>query len=315
MNDCASMRELIPAYIDDELMPSQIEQAERHLSQCARCREVLEGLERDTMLLKATIGTPVVVSDRINDAVWAKIEAEDRAQAAQPLQPASRMRPDVTLKPAQRRSWGGVLRERFALQRWVFAGGMAAVALLLLATGWHRSQAGSPMDVQIASVVGNPLWRSAEAGAWQPLSAGVVLRSGDRLKTDEDDQVTAQWKDGSRAVVGPQGEGEVLRLFPGLDLKHGRVWAKIKRQSKETPFTVRSPHATAQVMGTEFSMEVPPAQKQTFVVVLEGAVRFFNSQGSVTVRDWSRAQAAVKTVPTSPEAISPLKQDSMWWVK
>ena len=75
MTECNSIRELLPAYIDDELSPAQCEAAERHLELCPGCRQELEALEKDTFLLAATIGAPVAVCDRIADAVWAQIDA------------------------------------------------------------------------------------------------------------------------------------------------------------------------------------------------------------------------------------------------
>lgn len=313
MNECFTIREWLPAYIDDELAPAQVEQAERHLEACSDCRQELEALDRDTMLLKATVGAPVAVNDRITDAVWAQIEAEDReaARAASAAQPAPRV--------VAHSGRGVSIRERLGIgalgRQWAFAGGLAgAVAVMLLMFSLFQNSSGSRMDMQIASVVGNPLWRASEAGAWQPLSAGALLPAGAAVRTGDADRITATWKDGSQAILGPDGEGIVLRLFPGMEIKQGKVWAKIQKQEK-APFTLRTPHATAQVMGTELALEVPEAANRTVLVVMEGAVQFFNTSGSVTAGSWSRTEAAAGVSPTTPVPVSPLSQDSMWWVR
>jgi ferric-dicitrate binding protein FerR (iron transport regulator) len=301
MNSCNPVRELLPAYIDHELTDEQRGPVESHLSGCSDCRAEVEALRKDERLLRSTIGSRLTVGNRINEGVWAAIEAEDRAKAAaQPARPAT---------PA--RSGGFRVRFPSLARTWGFAGGMAALAILLMAV-FLRHPALGPMDTQIASLTGTPLWKSADGAEWLPLKIGMVLHSGDSVKTDAGAKVTSEWKDGTRALLGPGGEGSVLHMFPGIELKQGRITAKVtKRQSKEMPFTVRTAQATAQVMGTKFRVDAQPSQQKTAVEVLEGAVYLFNPKGSVTVREWSRSEVAQGQAPTTPQGISPLKK-SLW---
>lgn len=311
MDNCSSVRELLPAFLDDELTPTQQEAVERHLSGCPGCLTEMEGLEKDTVLLRATIGAPVAVSDTLTDAVWARIEAEDREQARA-------ARPEPRDHAAPKRSWADAIRDRLAVRfpagQWAFAGGAVAAAVMLLTFTLTRTRTVGPTDVRVASVLGNPLWRATEASPWEPLTAGLVLHPGDLLKTDADDQVTTTWKDGSRAVLYPGGEEKVLDR-PGVELKRGRLWAKVKRQPKSAPFTVRGPQGTVQTTGTEFSVDVPARGNRTTLVMVDGVGQLITPNGTATAGSWTQTTVVNGSAPTTPVPVSPLSRTSMWWVK
>lgn len=304
MRRCHAARELLPALIDNELDAPRRVPLEQHLAACDECRAAFDALQKDDRLLRAAIGAPVPTSDRINEGVWRRIQSDERArEAARPAWPARL----------------GVAVGRMRLPRvraWAFGGGLAAAALLLLVlTQVLRPQMG-PMDVRVASVAGAALWHPADAGSWQPLSSGAILHAGDRLKTADNGQLTALWRDGSRATVGPYGEGSVLHLLPGMEIRQGRVYFDVKkRPSRDAPFTVRSPQATAQVLGTRFQVDVMPDRRATVLAVYHGAVHLFNMQGSVVAREWTSTQAIGNAPPTLPQTISPLSPSAMWWIR
>jgi ferric-dicitrate binding protein FerR (iron transport regulator) len=304
MKSCNSEWEaLLPAYLDGELSASQREDMERHLEGCAHCRQELEAFRKDDRLLRAAIGTPAPVNERIIPGVWAELERESAERQARRAPKREPERPSVRT------------RSPFSFPRiWGFAGALAVAAFVLMVL-FNRHVVLGPMDVQIASVEGDPLWRSSDSSAWLPLKVGMALHSGDSFKTGPGGKVTAVWKDGTRAALGPNGESSLLHLFPGVELKTGGLWAKVrKRQSQETPFTVRAPEATAQVMGTEFVVELKPGQPVMAVRVMEGAVHLFNASGSVTVREWMTSNVKSNAAPGAPQAFSPLSSTSAWWL-
>jgi hypothetical protein len=306
MTDCTAMRDLLPAYLDHELSPDQRSALERHLEACPACQEEARLLRQDERLLRVTVGSPVAVQDRVTDRVWAAIRQEEERNTV----PRTPWFAPVLRRLALSSGAPGVATRPFA---WGF-GGVAAVAVLLMVL-FTRSHSLGPTDLQVASLAGPAFWHSSSTVAWQPLDIGTVLHAGDSLKTGEG-RVSARWKDGSRMELGPNGEGRVLRLFPGLELKSGKVWAQIKQHpSADIPFTIRSPQATAQAMGTQFVVEAQPVRHATALLVIEGAVRFFNMKGSVTARDWSRTEATDTAGPTAPIPVSPLAPNSMWWIK
>jgi len=280
---------------------------ETHLAECGACRGLLEDFRQDDRLLHATVGARVKVDERINEGVWRRIEQADRSKAA--LRPA---------RPTFRSVLGGTVgRLRLpTFQTWAVCGGLAAAALLIFFISRFTQPGMGSMDVRVASIGGTALWSPAESGLWQPLKAGMVLHAGDRLRTVENGKLTALWKDGSRAIPGSGGEGSVLHLLPGLELKRGRLYAEIKKdRSKETPFTVRSSEATAQVVGTKFQIEVLPERHETLLAVYQGAVYLMNKKGSVVARDWTSAEVVGGSAPTIPHPISPLAASAMWWVR
>ena len=84
MNRCDTMRELLPAYRDEELDAERRESVAAHLLECFDCETQLEAFDHGDRILRATLGAPVAVDDDFALSVWARIESEDRAAANAP---------------------------------------------------------------------------------------------------------------------------------------------------------------------------------------------------------------------------------------
>ncbi len=56
MMDCKNIREILDLYVDGELSPEAIAQAEAHLEECASCRRTVDRLNRLRQAVKATVG-------------------------------------------------------------------------------------------------------------------------------------------------------------------------------------------------------------------------------------------------------------------
>ena len=302
MNACDAVREILPAYTDGELSQDRRAPLERHLEGCPACRDELTVLNRDERLLRAVIGRRVPANPTINARVWAVVDRDRRT-----------VRPDRRASiPENRPSTGrsGIFRLP-VFRIWGFAGAVA-VAVLFVAL-FIRQPGMGPTDMRIAGIAGNPFWKPAKSGDWLPLKEGLILRAGDSIRTDLNARVLSEWKDGSKARLENGGESSVLYLFPGVELKSGRLAVAVrKRQSREAPFTVRSIQATVQVMGTKFTVEVPKGGGYTAVMVYQGRVHLFNDKGSMTVTEYTRSVVLRGRAPSAPAPFSPLLDKGMW---
>ena len=58
MMDCKKLRELLDAYVDRELSPDAVAQAEAHVAECAACRRSIERLSRLREAIRTAAGQP-----------------------------------------------------------------------------------------------------------------------------------------------------------------------------------------------------------------------------------------------------------------
>ncbi len=313
MNDCSGTREFLPAYFDNELDDARRRSLERHLAVCESCRTEVAGYRRDHALLQATVGRPVEVSPHLTQAVLERI----RRESIQPSSPRRGFIQSVQERFSRGAASPGSVARRagFAPGPWAYAGVALAVGLFLLTMRFYSPALG-PTDARVASVQGGAFTHTEASVAWVPLKPGAILRAGDSVKTQDMATLVAEWRDGSRIEFDAKGEGKTLHLLPGVELRQGRIRAKVNRQvSKESPFTIRTPQATAQVLGTEFMVEAQPKARRTALLVARGVVHFFNRGGSVMAREWTRTEAVGEKSPTLPATVSPLAPDSMWLMK
>lgn len=179
---------------------------------------------------------------------------------------------------------------------------MVGAAILLLAViGLHAlRQASAPESVDTAPVA------AVEPVLWRVLSGDAVvvgpdgdprfddaLRLGDELRANSA-AVSLRRSDGTRLRIDP---GAVVVATDGtsVELLSGRLEAEVTPQRKH-PFSVRAPHATAEVVGTRFA--VVAASGVTTVAVDEGKVR-------VKARDFQHLVTAgeVLSFPDPQQAI------------
>lgn len=136
-----------------------------------------------------------------------------------------------------------------------------------------------PANARVIALHGDATARSA-TGRDAPVSPGMSLASGVRLKTSPDASLSLQFADGSRLLL--LGDSELLldRLTrfgrtgmadTRLRLQRGRIGNDVRRlHGPAANFVVDTPTASSAVRGTKFRVEAGDAHSQT--EVLEGRV-------------------------------------------
>jgi hypothetical protein len=136
-----------------------------------------------------------------------------------------------------------------------------------------------PANARVVALQGNAVARSA-AGRDAPVTAGMSLATGYRLKTSPDASLSLQFADGSRLLL--LGDSELLldRLTrfgrsgmadTRLRLQRGRIGNDVRRlRGPAANFIVDTPTASSAVRGTRFRVEAGDDHTQT--EVLEGRV-------------------------------------------
>lgn len=136
-----------------------------------------------------------------------------------------------------------------------------------------------PANARVIALQGSATTRSP-AGREAPVTTGMSLATGARLKTSPDASLSLQFADGSRLLL--LGDSELLldRLTrfgrsgmadTRLRLQRGRIGNDVRRlRGPAANFIVDTPTASSAVRGTQFRVEAGDAHSQT--EVLEGRV-------------------------------------------
>lgn len=131
------MEELIPKVVDREALDWEVEAVSSHLSSCASCTELRDGLLTIGGLVRRDIATAVDTADF--SGMWAKVEAGiDRAEATRDSERMKRLF----------FSWS-------AVSRWAATAAVAAAFAwaVLLPSGAFRSYA-SDNRIEVSSIEG-----------------------------------------------------------------------------------------------------------------------------------------------------------------
>ena len=159
-------------------------------------------------------------------------------------------------------------------RRMFFAAAAAAacvlLALFLSLTGMKNTSQAEIARVQDAAP-GVELTRNGKAS---PMTAGMMLESGDRITTPASAGTTVQLTDSTRVVVGAETNLTLLDVSgaPRLSVDFGNVALSVTKRSADKALAVVTQHATAQVLGTQFTVTANGVS--TTLTVTEGRVRF-----------------------------------------
>lgn len=186
------------------------------------------------------------------------------------------------------------------------------VAVVAAAAALSRADAPSAQvglvqwPVRVVKVAGVARWAPEEEGPWRPLSVGMVLRSGDWVRTGPPGslvelvyeaqasrllvesetllQIGGAYRSLARGVSGeggPLGE-QGLPAFRAAFVRLGSVWAQVASGvARLMRFEIETPTAVAGVRGTLFRLRVTPSGA-TWLYVREGIVEL-RSDGAVHV--------------------------------
>ena len=201
--------------------------------------------------------------------------------------------------------------------RWRLAGA-AALVLTLFAIYTVRPPERVVQRVVVGTLrplMGAPKVREPGAGAPISVNEKVAIVLGARIETDDMDKAVIVQKDGSTFVLDFNTIVEFRNQsaaghIPGRDLVliSGNLSAKVAPTKARQKFAIQTPVATAEVLGTEFSLAVRkisaarPGVRAT-LQVKSGRVAFFNESGRRVATEMTESTAVAGAAPTEPRRV------------
>ncbi|MBK8974734.1 MAG: tetratricopeptide repeat protein [Planctomycetes bacterium] len=215
---------------------------------------------------------------------------------------------------------------RAPARRWPWFAALAAgllVALTLWRTGVLMRQRSEPgaLALQAATfslVTGTPGMLVPGAGTGVQAQPGLAVPYGARVSTGDADLAELRFADGTTLRLGfnttvelpaPRQLGQPLPRRPyEVRLTAGRILARVSHLDDEPRFAIDTPVATAEVLGTEFSLAIdsdtgPSASLRAVLDVRRGRVAFSNALGRVLATDLMRSSATEGEAPTEPQRV------------
>lgn len=202
------------------------------------------------------------------------------------------------LRLPRRETEAGVRRRPRAVpfRRW-FAGAAAVfLAGMLGILWWGVRGEGEPAGARVVRAefvepgAAPPALRRA-GGRLDPLFPGVEVRSGNRIESNGG--VVSLRFEGEPSVVTVQPRGGVAFRWEGgakrVDVDAGTVVAEMAPQPKDRPMRLLTPHGTATVVGTAFTLTVGP--RDTLLRVDRGEVDLAGRAGGKPLRVAAGQQA------------------------
>lgn len=177
-------------------------------------------------------------------------------------------------------------------------------------------------------IVGEPLVYGREGGSPFAATTGARVVLGARVETGDMDRAEIRLDDGSVIILGfntilsipsqAQEPGTKRITVRDFELKKGTIVAKVVATLDKQTFTVKTPVATAEVLGTEFrlgletvpsnrSKGLPERKLQAVLQVKAGRVAFFNDFGRVEAASMMESSAQAGSAPTEPKRLYTLR--------
>jgi hypothetical protein len=260
---CRDVLEGLSRHIDGETAGAERARIEAHLASCAACREEAASFRGlDCALRRAFCAHPFdrALARRIAEKAiggGARIVRRpifERLRIALPLAAAAAL-----LVAAGLAIRSGVLREKGA-------GGARDAAI-----AWVRLGATGRVRVAQGAGIG--------AASYVVPGTEFVLRAGDRVLADGAGAEVV-FRDGSRALLRADTQVELREA--GLALAGpGEVYCEVAKQAPGRRFTVETPMAKAEVIGTRFGVRVESGVFSA--TVLDGRVRVVPQTGGEPV--------------------------------
>ena len=198
---------------------------------------------------------------------------------------------------------------------WLFTPGFASLTLVFLgflvvflgARVWLSGPRLARTAV-LRNLTGQVQVADSTQASWKNASEGLLVRSGQLIRTLPDSSATLVFFDGSQTVLGPAtglvlsevagGWGNVLQVK--LSQQYGLTSHRVLPfEGKKSQFTVNTPAGSASVRGTAFSVAVDPKGKAYFSVET-GQVLVDNEQGDVALKPGQGTAALPNQAPEPP---------------
>jgi tetratricopeptide (TPR) repeat protein len=168
---------------------------------------------------------------------------------------------------------------------------------------------------RFVTLSGEPTWRLSEHSPTQPIEPGSAIPPGAIIETGDADKVHLVFLDGTSLQLDFNTTLMVGRVRGAsarpedVTLTKGKVAVYVTPQAVPARFSVATPIATAQVLGTKFSLALRPRtanpdEMKAVLQVEEGKVAFFNEEGKVIAGAQTQSVAVEGSKPTEPERLT-----------
>jgi hypothetical protein len=285
------LENLIDAYLDGELSPTDREELERELRASDEALGTFWRVSRERMVLREVA----------METAEQKDAAPDGPPSASVRQGERRAPHRASSKRIRRASSHRMRARRTGISYWIWAGLAACVAVAMGAYLALHREAPATSTVAVRETVGEVTFSAEPTGAGsrtlvvredgsrEPLAVGLRLYAGDRVET----VASADGGQARRATLKLEGGVTLdmsgtscLRLHPcseraWVEILEGRLVAEVAPQPPERPFVVKTVLAEAEVVGTRFALTTKP--ESTRLDVAEGKVRFIRRQDSASI--------------------------------
>jgi len=172
---------------------------------------------------------------------------------------------------------------------------------------------------EFGPIEGEPLVYFSGRAAPQAATPGMVMALGMRIETGDMDKTEIVFSDGTivamdfnTTLILPAATGiEPGALRPEeITVTSGRVSVVAVHTEDSTPFAVKTPVATATVVGTRFSLGLRRTGSglRAVLTVDEGKVAFSNGLGRVVAGASTESTATRQSAPTKPKRLFFFKQ-------
>jgi len=263
-------------------------------------RRAFAELERVNLELLASLAAP------LSDEEMLRLVRKDACGVSSS---SSSQRAEAVMERVQRPSVRKARKARAAGNPWALPLGIAALlALVIGAAVVLRPKRPQAEEIATLIAVDGPVARVV-SGVEEPLSAPMKLNAGDTVQTKGSSTLEFLYADGTRVGLTPSTavtlqEKSALASGKTVRIASGSVLAKVAPQAAGAPMRLFSPHAEAQVLGTELLLDV--RRGSTRLDVTEGKVRItaLESQKSIDVNAGKYAVASAG-VPLAAMDIQP----------
>ncbi len=294
MDNCNRIQEGLWRYVDRELSAAALAEISAHLKACSDCSRIYEARARDAKHYRmAFLDTPF--GDGFVDRFRQRFEAEGLAGPSIPASASGRS--SSSRLSAWRRFAGRAAASppRRLLVRWAPAAAIILMGALVVLGLFPERSVGRLDLVDGGSGAGVEAVRGGRTLPALPRD----LRAGDTIHVRQGGQrVRASLSDGSEIVLTGPAE---FRVESGIEaqgpfhghLSEGTLHASVPRRGvgRDLRMRITSDHASALVLGTQFTLEVRRGIG-TVLAVDQGEVDFFAVRGSrVVVRPGGRYEA------------------------
>ena len=151
-----------------------------------------------------------------------------------------------------------------------------------------------PVIASAEKVFGNVSVRQVDTEEAIPLVSGMQLKKGDRIYTDKNSRALVRLEDGSQIYINQTSEIDLPGHRYSMGVSRGEIFAMMKPQVDI--FSIKTPSAVLQVIGTEFAVQIDK-RSQTALKVLTGEVAFENNKQKLVLKRKQQTSASMDAQP------------------